>query len=157
MRFFRNGREITEQEARDEQGLLRDGCSARIAMTDSRRRLVDGDGNDGHALRRPEFRQLRGDDFSDHLIRDTKREAYLDYERRMSGMWRNADTPTAEEEDGFVPEPGTTAMSHHARRNENENKDCRTVDQMMRDHKTHMDKLYQQYEQEQSQAWRGNK
>jgi hypothetical protein len=145
MRFFRNGREITEQEARDEQGLLRDGCSARVAMTGrdsgSRLRLTDGNGDAGLALQRPGFRRLRDDSFGDAV----KREANLEYKNRVSNAWRNVDAAAEEEDDDEI---ATAPLPHE---------DHRTVAQCMADHEAIMDRVYQEYAQEQSNAWRGGK
>jgi hypothetical protein len=136
MRFFRNGREITEQEARDEQGLLRDGCSARVAMTardsGSRLRLTDGNGDAGLALLRPGFRRLRDDNFGDAA----KRAANLEYKNRVSNAWRGEGSPPAD---------ATTAMPHE---------DRRSIADIAVDHRRNMDQIYAAVNRDLENSWR---
>jgi hypothetical protein len=188
--FTPDGRQLSERDALDERGNLKDGIIARTRMTardsDSRSRLCDGYGNDDPlALLRPGFRQLRSDDqLGDHhhLLRDGKRDAYREYQDRMSNAWRTpAKHAVVDQDEDEIPCPlceGTgeldggvecpdchgegslnvaTAMTHHARRQENERSDRRSIAQRMADHKANMDKAYQQYADEQGNAWRHGK
>jgi hypothetical protein len=209
MQFFRNGIEITRRDAHDDRGILRDGVVARTRMTArdsaSRFHITDGNGDGGVALCRPGFRQLRSDDqLGDQLTRDSKREAYRDYQDRMSNAWRtpgkHADN-AEENDDDEIPCPlceGTGELDGgvecprchgdgflandygaypysaaaegqsctingrpgHLRKQGGgftcvpDKGDRRTVDQMMRDHKAHMDKVYADYAHETANAWR---
>jgi hypothetical protein len=145
MRFFRNGREITESEACDERGILRDGVTARIALTarDSApgRRIVDANGDAGLALCCPGYRQLvGGDSLGDQGLRDERRQAYRDYQNSMSRAWRSDAAP---DED--------------ANRNQNESRDHRSIAQRMADHQRTMQSVYDSYAAEMSHAWKAGK
>jgi hypothetical protein len=150
----RSGRQLSEDEALDHNGVIKSGVILRTPMSARDAglprftndagplRLVDGYGNaDPLALRRAGFRQLVGGDSFD--LRDAKRAAYQDYIDRMSRVWR-ADA-AEEEDDDDVLDAATT------KHNEN---DRRSVADIARDRRRNMDRLYAEYEREQSNAWR---
>ncbi len=94
--MIRRYENFREDDAFDENGLLRDGHKIRLPLTDGmsplqreiatkRARLTDGTGNSGvFAFSRPGFRLLT--DASVNDAREAARREYLDY---MTNAWRS--------------------------------------------------------------------
>jgi hypothetical protein len=162
--FSRDGRLLSEREALDERGILRDGVICRT-------RLTMRDGVQHH----PGFASS-GTTFNDWVGRDAKRESYRDYDTALTNAWRKpsgklADAAAPEEEDDTdqIPCPecdgsgeidggvectrcgGEGSIPAMIRATSN---DKRSIDQIARDHARHMDQIYQNHARSLSEPWR---
>jgi hypothetical protein len=171
--FTHDGRLLSEREALDERGIMRDGVICRTRLT-----MRDG------VQHRPGFAST-GTTFNDWVGRDAKREAYNDYIRDLESAYKTkparadaAGDDLEEDDDDEIPcpqcegsgevgrgvvcprcygegfLPGDDAMTQSATRSERENADKRTVAQKMRDHKANMERIYQDHARSLSEAWR---
>jgi hypothetical protein len=165
----RTGRQLDESEAM-ENGILKSGCIMRTPMT-ARDSKMPRFTRDDYAMHRPGFR-TGGTSFNDWEGRDAKREANKAYENALVNAWRkpaklDAAARDDEDEDDQNPEgdgsgeidggaecpryggEGVVPAMVRATRN-----DERSIAQIARDHKAHMDAIYQDHARELSQMWR---
>jgi hypothetical protein len=173
--FDRSGRRISEAEAHDERGIIRDGVISRVPMTmadaagprlhfprqhqhftDAREfwdhakdslLVVDARRVGGVEGNRPGFRLLDND-----FGRAAKDSAYREHERYLNDAWKGSEpAPTGAGERGVVG-PSDDNDYADARRAES-----RSIEQIAQDHQRNMQRLYDAYARELENAWRANK
>jgi hypothetical protein len=163
----RDGRRLSEAEALDRDGCIRDGVVLRVPLTmrdglsplqraiaQSSLRVTDGQGGSS-GLHRPGFRLPVGDAGA-----DGREHAYAAYEARLRDSYK---TPAgAEEGDGerFCPECEGSGLDQkladcQACHGEGSvPSDYRNVAQMTRDHQNKMADIYDKLDHELSETWR---
>jgi len=118
-----------------------------------RHRIVDAFGGSS-GLNRPGFR------FSSNVFsRDAAIVEYARYEDEISNAWRSPQTGAGEEEDEEEVDRVVAETERHYGSNPIPRKrpprtDSLPVDQMVRDHRQNMARLYDQYNHDVANAWR---
>jgi hypothetical protein len=161
-----------DDDAFDERGVLKDGRSYRV--TDSlpahydEVRVTDGGGHSGLALQRPGFRVADAGNVGKRM-RDEIDAAYADVENDLTNAWKNKP-PTGFGSGEFIGQregdlctidgaPGRlcrdddgelTCMADHP----SGERDARTIDERMQDHKLRMTEEYNAYDRALRDAWR---
>jgi hypothetical protein len=99
----RTGRQLRQDEALDEHGVLRDGVIQRVRMS-ARDSRMPRFANDDFQLNRPGFRTANtGTPLADMLTRDAKAEAYAAHRDYLENSWRK---PSGKVADAAEEEPG---------------------------------------------------
>lgn len=151
--YYRDGRQITEEEALNANGAIRDHVTIRVPLTmrDSLSPLqraiaastardakfTDGRTNDPTALNRPGWRIRVGDN------RQAIKDALAEYQSELVNRWRKPKQETSHD-----------ALTEHESYEAPHRADARTLDQMVRDHRVNMQQLHAMYDAEISQMWR---
>ena len=147
--------EFCEDNAFDENGLLRDGHKIRVPLTmrdamtplqreipTERARITDGTGN--YRFSRPGWRMLA--DASVNDAREAARREYLDY---ITNAYK--EPQRMRDQDTRAAEPGLVG---HDEPPDRHRFDGMTVDQIARCHQENMRRIYDQIDRKLSEAWR---
>ena len=150
--------DFREEDAFDENGLLRDGHKSRVPLTmrdamtplqreigTRRARVTDGNGDSGEfAFSRPGFRIMN--DAAARAAREAAHREYVDYitnAYKQPQLVRDQDTRA-----------GESVSISHDEPPDRHRFDGMTVDQIARCHQQNMRRIYDQVERELSEAWR---
>jgi hypothetical protein len=163
--FTRDGRPLSEREALDENGVLKDGVKVRVGLQDA-------------AMHRPGFRSMTSGTVLDRVLaRDAKAEANAAHRHYLENAWRTpaklADATEEEEDDadgkiclacqgtgetqsgsvcpacngeGFLDAATATPRVDH-----------RSVADIATEHRRTMDKIYQEIADATANEWRRGK
>ncbi len=148
-RYFRNGREITADEALDQYGIMRDGVSLHSPMMF----------RDSAASYKPGWR------VADASLNDEKKAAWLELQDDMQNAWRG--TNDARTKKKTTRDPHGRLLSEEVEEEEDGDEDdgrthhrdhrTLTLDQWRRVHAEATTEALNDYQHELENAWRMNK